>query len=364
MPDVHARFSPSMANQLIHCPPSLIFGEQCGVEDTGSDYAREGTKAHALCEYLLRSALGEEAQCPKDIDSEMEACAEDYRDAVLELPRDFIAVEQRVSLGEYVPGCFGTSDCIVIKDDHMHVIDFKYGKGVQVEAEENAQLKCYALGAYLAFSSLFDIKEITLVIHQPRISNYSKWTLTTEALLEWAENVLKPKAELALKGEGEFSSGSWCQFCKAKNVCRKRAEEYLALAKYDFMEANCLGDDEVEEVLAKVEGLTTWANDVKDYALKKALSGHMWKNWKVVEGKANRKYKDEEAAAKAVTEAGFDPWEKKVLGITAMEKLLGKAKFKELLGDIVVRPSGKPALVLRSDKRPEITAAEAFKEDK
>ena len=174
---------------------------------------------------------------------------------------------------------------------------------------------------------------------------------------------MKPKAELALKGEGEFSSGSWCQFCKAKNVCRKRAEEYLALAKYDFMEANCLGDDEVEEVLAKVEGLTTWANDVKDYALKKALSGHMWKNWKVVEGKANRKYKDEEAAAKAVAEAGFDPWEKKVLGITAMEKLLGKAKFKELLGDIVVRPSGKPALVLRSDKRPEITAAEAFKED-
>ena len=366
MPDAHARFSPSSADRLIHCPPSLILGEEYGPEDTSSDYSREGTEAHALGEYLIRIALGEVAEDPRPefhyYNQEMQECAESYRDEVLSLYEQLkascadpvISIEQRVDFSDYVEDGFGTSDAVLIGNGKMYIVDYKHGKGVEVSAEDNSQLKCYALGAYLAFSPLYEIREIILVIFQPRISNFSQWTIEPEALLTWADTVLRPAAQMALHGEGDLSSGAWCRFCKAKAVCRKRAEENLSLARYDFARPDALEDDEINIILGQVDNLIAWAGDVKEYALQRALSGYAWDDWKVVEGRSNRKYADEAAVAKAVKAAGYDPYEEKLLTITAMQSLMGKKKFEEVLGDLLVKPSGKPTLVSREDKRQEM----------
>ena len=372
MPDVHARFSPSSAERLIHCPPSLVLGEECGPEDNSTEYTAEGTEAHTLCEYLLKSALGEKVKDPrpglKYYSAEMEECANGYKDEVLSIyeqlrlsdPETLISVEQRVGFTEYVKDAFGTSDCIMLGNGHMYVIDYKHGKGVPVSAEGedgkgNAQLKCYGLGAYLAFSPLYEIEEITLVVYQPRISNYSEYTLSPEELLKWAELELKPAAEQALRGEGEYACGSWCRFCKAKAVCRKRAEENLALAKYDFAPPANLEEDEINEILGKLEELKSWAEDIKEYAMQKALSGYVWADWKLVEGRSNRVFTDEEEAARVFEEAGYDPYEKRLKSLTAMETAMGKKRFREVMGGLVMKPQGKPTLVARSDKREEIT---------
>lgn len=377
MPDVHARFSPSSADRYIHCPPSLLLGEEVGPEDTSSDYSREGTEAHSLGEFLLKSALGIPCEDPRPgfryYNDEMQNCAEGYRDAVLEIyhtlqrdcPDAIISIEQRVSIEEYAEGAFGTSDALLIGNGEMFIVDYKHGRGVEVSAEENSQLKCYALGAYLAFSPLYEIEKITLVIYQPRINNFSQWSLKTEALLDWAERTLKPAAQMALHGEGDFASGPWCRFCKAKGVCRKRAEENMMLARYDFARPDSLEDDEVNIILGKVDALVAWANDVREYALRRALSGYAWDDWKVVEGRSVRKFSDEAAVAKAVSDAGYDPYERKLRNLTEMQKMLGKKQFEQLLGKLVIKPEGKPTLVSRSDRREEMnTAMTDFKEEK
>lgn len=366
MPSEHAKFSPSRADQYIHCTPSLRLEEKCNVVDDSS-YAAEGTDAHTLCEYLLKTALGDKLADPrpnlKYYDSDMQECAEGYRDMVLEHYKqgDFISVEQKINLEDYIPGSFGTSDCVIIGDGHMYVIDFKYGIGERVSAEENPQLKCYAIGAYLAFNSLYEINEITLIIYQPRISNFSEWTLTTESLLDWAETTLRPCADKALKGEGEFSYGKWCKWCKAKPICRKLSEVMTDLAKHEFADPPTLTDEEVDAVLMKIEPMKLWIKAVQAYALQRALSGHKWPNWKVVEGKSIRKYTDETKVAEVVTEAGYDPYKKELMGITAMEKFLGREKFKDLLSGLIIKPKGKPELVSREDKRQEMS--NVFEED-
>lgn len=375
MPDVHARFSPSAAERYIRCPPSLILGEEVGPEDTGSDYTREGTDAHSLCEYLVKRELNLPVEEPKlsYYSKEMQECAEGYRDMVLELYEGlqktcsdpFISIEQRVSIEEYAEGAFGTTDALLIGKGDLIIVDFKYGKGVEVSAEDNAQLKCYALGAYLAFGALYDISTITLVIYQPRINNYSRWNLTAESLLSWAEHTLKPAADMALHGEGDYASGPWCRFCKAKTVCRKRAEENLALARYDFARPDTLEDDEVNVILSKLDDLISWAGDVKDYALQRALSGYGWDDWKVVEGKSNRKYADEEEVARVLLDAGYDPYQRKLVPLTDMEKEMGKKKFQEVLGAYIIKPEGKPVLVRMDDKRPPFNSAKNdFMEEK
>lgn len=380
MPDVHARFSPSSSERLIHCPPSLLLGEKADVEDAGSDYAREGTEAHSLGEYLLRTALGEPMEDPRPglhfYCDEMQECAEGYRDAVIEIyetlrrscPDTLLSIEQRVDFSEYVEGGFGTSDAVILGDGHMYVIDYKHGKGVPVSAEGaegdgNPQLKCYALGAYLAFSPLYDITKITLVIYQPRISNFSEYSLSPEKLLTWAEDVLRPAGDLALHGGGSYSTGSWCRFCKAKAICRKRAEENLSLSRYDFARPETLEEDEINTILSRLDDLTRWAEDVRSYALERALRGYAWDDWKVVEGRSRRKFTDEAAVADIVEEAGFNPYVKKLIGLTDMERMLGKTKFNELLANHITKPAGKPTLVSRTDKRPEMIPVEIFKED-
>lgn len=214
------------------------------------------------------------------------------------------------------------------------------------------------------FDGIYKIERITLAIYQPRWENISLYEMGKDELLTWANETLAPAAKLAQEGKGEFKAGNHCQFCKAKASCRKRAEYNLELARYDFEMPAILEDTEVAAILPRIENLVSWAGDVKEYALQKALSGTKFDGFKVVEGRSNRKYTDEEAVAKTVKDAGFDPYEQKLLGITAMSQVLGKKKFEELLGGLVYKPAGKPVLVPDSDKRPAMnTAADDFKDN-
>ena len=297
-------------------------------------------------------------------DQEMEDCTDSYAQYISEVISKYsdpiVMVEQHLDFSRYVPDGFGTGDCIIVADDVLTVIDFKYGKGVAVEAEHNPQMMLYALGVLEMFSILYDINEIQMVIFQPRIENISEFSMPVSDLLDWAENELKPKAELAAKGEGEFCAGEHCRFCKVKAACRKRAEYNLAIAKYEFAPPNMLEDSEIEMILERADALTAWAADVKEYALSEALKGRKWNGYKVVEGRSNRKYTDEKAVVSAVKAAGKDPYsEPKILGITEMTKLLGgKKKFEELLSKYVYKPQGKPTLVPELDKRKEWSTAE------
>lgn len=371
----HAYLSASSSHRWLSCPPSARL---CAEKpDQTSPYAREGTDAHTLCEYKILTALGKKVPDPVPhldyYSAEMEDCADEYSSYVMEqlelirqiCPDPQIMVEQKLDFSRWVPDGFGTGDCVIAADDILHIIDYKHGLGILVEADRNPQMMCYALGALELLDGIYDIQTIRMTIFQPRRSNISTFECTKAELLSWADSTLAPTAALAFNGQGEFTAGDHCQFCKVKATCRKRAEHNLELAKYDFAMPDTLDKFEISAILEKADALTAWAGDIKEYALKQALSGVRYDGFKVVEGRANRKYADEEAAASRVKNAGFDPYEKKILGITAMTRMLGKKKFEELLGSLVIRPQGKPTLVPDSDKRPAInTAKNDFKEEK
>lgn len=375
MPTNHALLSASSSHRWLHCPPSARLGEN--YEDRGSDFAAEGTDAHSLCEYKLKRALGIKAEDPTDnlswYDEEMEDCASGYAAYICELVEEAkktcsdpaVLIEQRLDFSSYVKEGFGTGDCVLIADGTLHIVDYKHGRGVLVEAEENPQMMLYALGALAIFESLYDIDTVSMTIYQPRRANISTYTVSKESLYEWAETVLVPAAELAYSGGGEFHCGEWCQFCKAKADCRERANANLEMAKFDFADPPLLTDEEIEEVLGMVDELVSWANDIREYALQAALSGKEWNGWKVVEGRSVRKYTNDKQVAAAVIAAGFDPYEQKLLGITEMQKTLGKARFEEILGGLITKPQGKPTLVPASDKRPAMNNAKSdFMEEK
>lgn len=366
----HAILSASSSHRWMNCPPSVRLTEH--MSDSGSVYATEGREAHALCEYKLRQALGQDAQNPLEspgglqyYDNAMEDAATGYAAFVLEkleeirrtCPDPLVMVEQRLDFSRWVKDGFGTGDAIIAADGTLHITDFKFGTGVPVSAEGNSQMRLYALGALEMFGDLYDIDAVAMTIYQPRLSNISTDTISRADLLEWAETVLRPVAELAYKGEGELNAGSWCRFCKLRSTCRKRAEANLALAQHDFKLPSTLLDEEISVILGKLDDLTSWAADIREYALSAALSGTRFDGWKLVEGRANRSYTDEAAVAQAVISSGHDPYERKLLGITAMERMLGKKQFSTLLDNLVERPQGKPTLVPTSDKRPEMTNA-------
>lgn len=369
MPNKHALLSASSSERWIHCPPSARLSGS--YEDKGSDYAAEGTDAHSLCEFKLKTALGIEADDPTEgltyYDQEMDDSATGYAAYVLEQVEaakeacsdPVVLIEQRVDFSRWVEQGFGTADCIIIADGTLQIIDFKYGLGVLVSAEENPQMMCYALGALELFDDIYDISNVCMTIYQPRRDNLSTYELSKEDLFRWAEEILKPAADLAFAGDGNFLCGEWCGFCKAKNACRARAAANLELAKYEFKLPPLLTDEDVEDILSKVDDLVTWASDIKEYALQQAISGKEWSGWKLVEGRSNRKYTNDAAVAEAVTKAGFDPYEQKLLGVTAMQKLLGKARFEEVLAGLIEKPQGKPTLVPESDKRPAMNNAKS-----
>ena len=370
----HAPLSASSAYRWLNCPRSV---RECeGHEERASPYAQEGTDCHELCAYLVEKALGREAADPTGnldyYNQEMQECAEGYCTYVMEqveeakrfCPDLQVLVEQRLDFSRWVEKGFGTGDCVIVADKVLQIIDYKHGLGVLVSADMNPQLMCYALGAVALFDGIYDIKDIRMTIYQPRRNNVSTCSITKEELLAWAENVLMPTAKLAYEGKGEFKAGDHCLFCKVKATCRKRAEYNLELARYDFEMPNNLSNDEIAAILPKIDSLSAWAGDVKEYALKQALSGTEYPGFKVVEGRSSRKFTDDKTVAAAVEAAGFDPYEKKLMGITALTSLLGKKKFEELLGGLTYKPPGKPTLVPDSDKRPAMnTAAEDFKDN-
>ena len=299
--DKHAFLSASASSRWLACPPSA---KQCAeLEDQSSPYAQQGTDAHELCEYLVTKALGRDASDPTPhlsfYDAEMQEAADGYCGFVMEqvaaakehCSDPLVCVEQRLDFSRWVKDGFGTGDCVIVADDLLHIIDLKYGVGVLVTASGedgtgNSQLKCYALGALDTFGDLYDIRRIRLSIYQPRRDNVDTFEMSADELLKWADEVLKPTAELAYEGGGEFHAGDHCQFCKLKATCRARAEYSMELAKYDFADAPTLDSTEIAAILPQIDSLVSWADDIKAYALEQALSGVRYPHFKLVEGSA------------------------------------------------------------------------------
>ena len=377
MPDQHSLLSASGAHRWLNCPPSAVLESR--EPDASSAAAEQGTAAHALAEWKLRRALHQAPAFKPEsdwIDTEMEHLTDDYVAFVQEhisIARETcddpqVLIEQRLDFSHIVPGGFGTGDAVIIAEPTLQIIDLKYGQGVLVEAEQNPQLMLYALGAIHAFGSLYDIETVEVTIFQPRRSNVNTWSITVAELEAWAEAEVKPKAELAAAGEGEFCPGSWCQFCKITPTCRARAEANLQLAKLEFAPPAELTDVEIADVLTRIPQLKTWASDVEAYALSKAVNqGVVFEGFKLVAGRSVRKYTSETDVAKAAEAAGYrDIWDRKLITLTAMEKLMGKPAFNEILSEYVTKPAGKPTLVPASDKRPAldlVSAATDFSND-
>ena len=370
----HALLSASSSHRWLACPPSARL---CAAHsDRASPYTQQGTDAHSLAAYKVLKALGRDSPDPTGdlqyFDAEMADCTDAYAAFVMEeltearkhCPDPIVLVEQRLDFSRWVPEGFGTGDACIVADSVLHVIDLKYGLGILVEAERNPQMMCYALGLLEAFDGIYDVSTVRMSIFQPRRDNVTTSEISKTDLLEWAETVLAPTAALAFRGEGEFRAGDHCQFCEAKASCRKRAEYNLEMARYDFEMPSVLTEDEIAAILPRIDELIAWGNDVKEYALTQAISGTHYPGFKVVAGRSVTRYTDEDAAAAAVEAAGEDPYERKLLGITAMKALLGKKRFDDILGGLVFKPLGKPALVPESDKRPAIdTAKTDFEED-
>lgn len=368
-PNQHALLSASSAHRWMGCTPSARLEQE--FEDQTSEAAAEGSAAHALAEHKLRKALKLRSRKPVskyDCD-EMDDYTTDYvafvmetlAEAKLHCPDPQVLIEQKLDFSCYVPDGFGTGDCLIVASPRLHVIDFKYGMGVLVDAYQNPQMMLYALGALRIFDCLYDIEEVAMTIFQPRRENVSTWTISVADLKEWAETTLKPKADLAYKGEGEYAPGSWCQFCRAAVKCRARAEAKLELARFEFAQPPLLSDEEIEEILGKLDDLTKWASEIVAYAQNAAINhGKEWSGFKLVESRTNRKYTDEEAVAHAAAAAGYhDIYRKTLIPITEMEKLMGKQTFKEVLGGLVIKPAGRPTLVPASDKRPALSTVGA-----
>ena len=365
MPDKHAFLSPSSSERWFNCTKSAWLCEQ--FPDLGSVFAAEGTDAHRLCEFLLHDMLSMPDTDPRPgmtyYNQEMEEAAQGYVQFIREkleawkakgaLPTVF--VEQRVDLRAYIPESMGTSDCVIIADDEIEIIDFKYGM-YRVPAT-SLQLRIYALGACELFRNLYDFTRVRMTIYQPRLGAVDEASMDVEELYRWAAEELKPRAELAFAGKGNYSVGEWCRNCRARRTCRELAAHQLEIARYEFTEPPLLSDEEIADVLGRVDDLVSWAAGVKEYALQAALDGRRFAGWKLVEGKSVRKFTDDACVAARVEAAGIDPFEKKMLGLTALEKKLGKRDFQNLLADLVVRSQGKPVLVPVSDKRAEMNLA-------
>lgn len=366
----HARYSPSAAYRRLKCPPSLVLEEQFADEE--SAYAAEGTAGHALAEHLLKKYLHQRTKRPTSdyYTDELVGAVEEYvsfvtaeiEEARQECANPVICIEQRVDASDYVDGCFGTADAVIVTDTVAHVIDLKLGKGVPVFAEENPQLMIYGLGVLGMADLLYDVSIVRLSVFQPRLSSSSTWDISPMELREWGENTLKPRGAMALMGTGEFAAGAWCRFCRAKNTCRARAEEFLALTKLEFRAPALLSDDEIAEVLKKSDELAKWASDVYAFAQDQAiLHDKVWPGFKLVEGRSNRKYTSEADVADAAEAAGYaDIYKKTLIGVTEMERLMGKSEFSRILGAFVVKPQGKITLAPDSDRRDPITKSIAM----
>lgn len=378
----HALLGASKAAQWINCPPSARLQEN--IPDERSEYADEGTAAHELSEIKLRRRLLpcnskerkalddklEQFKANKFYGPEMENAVQEYVELVQERfmeakARSIDAVlllEERLDFTEWVPEGYGTGDVVLIADGVLEVIDLKYGKGVPVSAEGNPQIRLYALGAWWGYNYLYSINEVRMTIVQPRLDNVSTASLVLDDLLEWAESVVKPAAELAFAGKGDFKAGGHCRWCKVKGNCRARAEANMKALAHEFKDPALLSNEEIGPILFIAEQLKAWAKDVEDYAYGQALSGNCIPQWKLVEGRSNRVITDKDAAKAALEAAELKPEKylkpQELLSIGELEKRIGKKEFSAMLGDLIIKPPGKPVLVPETDKRPELNSIE------
>ncbi|MEA5015030.1 MAG: DUF2800 domain-containing protein [Candidatus Limiplasma sp.] len=372
----HATLSASSSHRWMACPPSVKLSES--FEDMPSQFAQEGTYLHELCEIKLHRYLGDvlpsvlEAQYQEHKDSpfysdEAESvtdeyvafCVETIEAVKLGCKDPLILVEHRLEYSEYVPGGFGTGDLVIVADGILEVIDFKGGRGVRVDAERNSQLLLYGLGALLEFEPLYDIRSIRVTIVQPRLHNISSYEISAGGLIAWAEKEVRPKALQAARGEGEFRAGEHCRFCRARHTCRARSEYHMALAALDFKPPNLLTEEELLDILPVAESLNSWVQDLLAYATQQAMEGRQWTGYKLVAGRANRRYTSEAEVVKAATEAGYaDIYKTSLLGVGELEKRMGRKAFEEVLGKYVLKPEGAPILVPDSDPRKPLAGLE------
>lgn len=374
----HARLSPSAAERWIQCPPSVALGER--FPDSTSSYAEEGTTAHTVAEIIIRARLGllseadadarmEEAEMSLYYAKDMSSSVEPYVEYVTShaAGADFIGIEERLDISDYVPGGYGTGDAVIIKDGVLEVVDLKYGQGVPVSAEGNPQFRLYGLGAVQEWYMLYPFTRVRCTVVQPRLDSISTEELDVADLLAWGETVVKPAATLAIAGGGEYRSGDHCRWCKAKAVCRRRAEDNMALARYEFAEPALLTREDIADILPAAENLKRWADDVAAYALDQALNhGARFHGYKIVEGRSLRQLTDAAEAGRILLENGIaedELYTRSMIGIPGMEKLVGKRRLGELIGTMIIKPRGKPALVKEADKRPAINSAEEAARD-
>lgn len=381
-PSAHALLSASSADRWLHCPRSVRFSD--GMAEATSPYAEEGTLAHAMGETYLRqkyvdpgmtkrsltmaiNKLKKSEHYAQDMDSAVEAYVDLVDRTVLSFPtKPYVALEIQLDLSEWAPESFGTSDCVVIGGDTLHVIDYKHGKGVQVEAKDNPQIRLYALGAYRRYGMLYNIRQVVMHICQPRLGNMPAEKQSIEELLAWGESI-KPTARDAFEGKGDFCAGDWCRWCLAKGVCRHRAFAQLALEEQARKaQADTLTPAEIGDALLRGANLAAWLKDLQDYALGVCLDGGEIPGWKAVEGRSIRKFVDTDEAFKAAIAAGVDEallYKRQPITLTETEKLLKKKDFDTILGSYVIKPPGAPTLVKEKDARPAIDGRPTARED-
>lgn len=381
-PEVHATLSASASHRWLNCPASIEMAKL--FPSRRSPYAAEGTIAHAMAEAEITSdalaapaAKLAEAQlfyadnpAMEGSAAEMARYVRDYVDFVKETyatakasdSSAILLTEQHVDYGEYAPGGFGTADAVIVANGELTIIDLKFGRGVVVDAPNNPQLRLYALGVLDGYRQVYDIDKVTMTIVQPRLTHISTETLTADELRAWGETVVKPAAERVASHPMEGHSGDWCRFCPGAGACKTRATECMDFVDLaDSRELLTLSSDEIAEIFGGLDRIETWTKAVRNFALSEAICGKTITGYKVVEGKSNRKYIDETKVAAAATEAGWNEamiYERKLLGVSAMERLMGRKEFAEVCGALVEKPQGKPTLVPESDKRPPFSTAD------
>jgi hypothetical protein len=396
----HALLSASSAKKWLYCTPSAVLEDS--IPDVESAYAKEGTLAHSICELKLSRLFTDRNMTDRTYKSrlkklqsdelyqpEMEGFTDEYTDYVSSIAlgfpsAPFVAIEKKLDYSPWAPEGFGTGDCIIIYGTELHVIDFKYGKGVLVSAEGNPQMALYGLGAVNEYGMLFSIENVHFHIVQPRMSNKSKWSTTRRELLDWGELVVKPKAALAFRGEGDYRPASYCNgdkanyckegFCKAYGRCRATVEKNMALMEHAFQKEEnraalppLISWEEAGKLLKEAQFLADWVKKLEGAALNELVKGGEVPGWKIVEGRSNREINNPDEAFKALVDAGYDEavlYNKKPIPLGELEHLVNK-EHKPILDQYVTKPQGKATLAPADDRRPamqlKVSAEEAFK---